>query len=156
MEIGYRYNSSAVVLEPGHEHALHEHPRESKGRPGSRAPHVSLTRGGIELSTLDLFGRHYVLLAAPAGEAWHRAALAAAAELGLTLDSHVVGGEELRDPQGRFVDAYGISGAGAALVRPDGVVGWRAADATGASEATVREVLTALLCRKRPNKKVRR
>src|SRR5205814_2085307 len=40
MEIGYRYNSAAVVLEPDDDRALHQHPRESKGRPGSRPPHI--------------------------------------------------------------------------------------------------------------------
>jgi hypothetical protein len=88
-----------------------------------------------------------VLLAGPEGEAWHGAAVAAAAELGLGLDAHVVGGDELVDPAGGFAAAYGLSGAGAVLVRPDGIVGWRATDAAGASEATAREVLTALLCR---------
>jgi hypothetical protein len=56
MEIGYRYDSPAIVLEPGGP-SLHEHPRESAGRPGARAPHVFLDRYGTRLSTLDLFGR---------------------------------------------------------------------------------------------------
>jgi hypothetical protein len=89
---------------------------------------------------LDLFGRDFVLLIAPGGEAWRSAAVAAAQELGVPVDCHVIG-----DPQ--FVDAYGITGAGAVLVRPDGVVGWRALDGTGASPATVQDALTALLCR---------
>ncbi len=63
MEIGYRYNSAAIALEPGAAPALHEHPRESRGRPGSRAPHVALDRAGTPLSTLDLFGTAFVLLA---------------------------------------------------------------------------------------------
>ena len=66
MEIGYRYDSPAVVLEPGSP-SLHEHPRDSKGRPGARAPHVFLDRDGTRLSTLDLFGRNFVLLAGPQG-----------------------------------------------------------------------------------------
>ena len=108
-----------MILEPGRPgeaSPLHEHPRESKGRPGSRAPHVFLQRNGEQVSTLDLFGRNYVLLAAPGGEVWPGATVAAAA----------------------------------ALVRPDGIVAWRAADGTGASETTVRGVLTQLLCRKDP------
>jgi 2-polyprenyl-6-methoxyphenol hydroxylase-like FAD-dependent oxidoreductase len=148
LEIGCRYNSRAVVLEPGEPGEgplLHEHPRGSKGRPGSRAPHVFLERGGARVSTLDLFGRGYVLLAGWAGGAWHDAAIAAAGGIGLPLDAYVVDG--LLDPEGGFADAYGISPAGAVIVRPDGIVGWRATDATDASEATVQEVLTALLCR---------
>jgi hypothetical protein len=108
---------------------------------------VFLTRNGEQVSTLDLFGRSYVLLAARAGEAWQAGAEAAATELGLALDSYAVGGDELADSRGLFPGAYGISGAGAVIVRPDGIVGWRAADATRASDASMREVLTALLCR---------
>jgi 2-polyprenyl-6-methoxyphenol hydroxylase-like FAD-dependent oxidoreductase len=148
LEIGTRYNSAAVILEPGAEHPLHEHPRESRGRPGSRAPHVFLSRGGNQVSTLDLFGRNYVLLAAAEGEAWRSAALAVADELGLPLEAYVVGRGEVEDPDGGFPDAYGTSGGGAALVRPDGIVAWRGVDATGASKDNLHGVLTALLCRK--------
>lgn len=147
LEIGTRYNSAGVILEPAEDHPLHEHPRQSKGRPGSRAPHVFLQRHGASVSSLDLFGRSFVLLAAPAGEAWRQAARIAAEGLGVPLDAYVVDGGELRDPEGQFPDTYGITAAGAALVRPDGVVGWRAADGTGASEATMHEVLSTLLSR---------
>jgi putative polyketide hydroxylase len=140
LEIGTRYNSPAVVLEPGSEDSLHEHPRESRGRPGSRAPHVFVERDGARVSTLDLFGRDFVLLVGPGGDAWRGAALAAAQELGVPVDCHVIG-----DPQ--FADAYGVTAAGAVLVRPDGVVGWRAAEADGASEDTMRGTLASLLCR---------
>ncbi len=146
LEIGCRCNSPAVMLEPGQEPELYEHPRESKGRPGSRAPHVVLDRGGSQVSTLDLFGRSYVLLSAPGGEAWHGAAVAAAGEIGLPLDAYVVGGDGLADPDAAFADAYGISAGGAVLVRPDGIVAWRAVDGAGAG-APAHEVLTALLCR---------
>ena len=81
-----------------------------------------------------------MLLAAGAGDAWRSAALSAAQEVGLPIDSHVLGNPE-------FADAYGITGAGAVLVRPDGVVGWRAVDAAGASKDNMRDVLTGLLCR---------
>jgi 2-polyprenyl-6-methoxyphenol hydroxylase-like FAD-dependent oxidoreductase len=146
MEIGYRYDSPAVVLEPGSP-PLHEHPRESAGRPGGRAPHVFLDRDGTRLSTLDLFGRNFVLLAGPEGTAWQAAAPAAARELGVALDPHVVGGPDLADPGGCFPGAYGISPSGAVLVRPDGFVGWRTADAAAAPEKALRQALRTLLCR---------
>jgi 2-polyprenyl-6-methoxyphenol hydroxylase-like FAD-dependent oxidoreductase len=148
MEIGYRYNSPAIVLEPG-EHPLHEHPRESKGRPGSRAPHVFLGSGGTRISTLDLLGGNFVLLTGPEGGAWHDAALAAADALGVALDAHVVGTAEMSDPENRFTEAYGIAPSGAVIVRPDGFVGWRSADAANASEAVLRQALETLLCRGR-------
>ena len=146
MEIGYRYNSAAVVLEPGSQ-PLHEHPRESKGRPGSRAPHVFLDVGGRRMSALELFGSHFVLLAGPRGDAWRAAAKAAAKELGVALDAHVAGGGGLADVGGGFFEAYGISSSGAVVVRPDGFVGWRAVDAAEAPEAVLRRVLRTLLCR---------
>jgi len=146
MEIGYRYDSPAVMLEPGSP-PLHEHPRESAGRPGARAPHVFLHRDGSRLSTLDLFGRNFVLLAGPEGGAWCDAARGEADRLEAGLDAYLVGGPELADPEGCFPGAYGISPSGAALVRPDGFVGWRAVDAAGAAEDTVRQALQTLLCR---------
>ncbi len=138
MEIGYRYNSTAVVLDPDDDRALHQHPRESNGRPGSRAPHLFIERNGTRVSTLDLFGRRFVLLLAPGGEAWRDASLAAARDLGLPLDSHVITKPE-------FPDAYGITDAGAVLARPDGVVAWRARDSTRATEGVMHDVLRSLL-----------
>lgn len=146
MELGLRCNSRAVALEPGDEERLHQHPRESRGRPGSRIPHVWLDHGGAQLSTLDLIGRSFVLLAGADGHAWRDAALAAARQLGLPLDAHLVGSARLRDLDRSFPTACGISSAGAVLVRPDGVVAWRAFDAAGASTSAMRETLASLLC----------
>jgi hypothetical protein len=47
----------------------------------------------------------------------------------------------------RFVEAYGLSAAGAVLVRPDGFVAWRAADTGSANTTAMREVLASLLCK---------
>jgi len=92
VELGYCYDGK-----------LHEHPHESKARPGTRAPHLWLSDG---CSTLDLFGRDFVLLAGP--------------EWNATTEFHV---HKVREPA--FLDAYGISPSGAVLVRPDGFVAWR-------------------------------
>src|SRR5262249_58354407 len=92
-ESGSRSAPPAIVLEPGGP-PLHEHPRESAGRPGARAPHVFLDRGGTRLSTLDLFGRNFVLLAGPAGGAWRDAAPAAVKGLRGALDVHLGGGPD--------------------------------------------------------------
>jgi hypothetical protein len=43
-------------------------------RPGSRAPHVWLERGGERLSTIDLFGGGFVLLTGAEGGTWIDAA----------------------------------------------------------------------------------
>ena len=146
MEIGYRYGSPAVVVEPGSP-PLHEHPRESAGRPGARAPHVFLDRDGTRLSALDLFGRDFVLLAGPEGACLADAAPAAAKGSGVALDVHVVGNDGLADAGGSFPGAFGISPSGAVLVRPDGFVGWRAVTAADAPEDALRQALQVLLCR---------
>jgi putative polyketide hydroxylase len=63
----------------------------------------------------------------------------------------VVGGPDLADAKGRFLEAYGISPSGAVVVRPDGFVGWRAVDAGGTPEEIFPQVLRSLLCREDGN-----
>jgi putative polyketide hydroxylase len=145
MEIGYCYNSPAVIVGPGDSPARHEHPGQSRGRRGSRAPHVVLDRAGTRLSTLDLFGKSFVLLAGASSADWCAAALAAGRQLAVELAACQVGGDELHDADDQFLSSYGISSSGAVLVRPDGFVGWRAVDAAAAS-STLADVLRTLLC----------
>jgi hypothetical protein len=133
VELGYRYDSAAVCHD-GDPGPLHESPRDSKGRPGTRAPHVWLRRQGQEISTLDLCGRRFVLLAGPEAASWHDAARAVAAQVG-GIDSHRIGADGLTDPGGTFLDAYGLSPRGAVLMRPDGFVGWRSKTPTGSPSA---------------------
>jgi putative polyketide hydroxylase len=64
---------------------------------------------------------------------------------GLELTAHVVGGERLRDPEGRFATAWGLASSGAALVRPDGFVAWRARSLASDPAAALRTALQALL-----------
>ncbi|HJP80286.1 MAG TPA: FAD-dependent monooxygenase [Pseudonocardiaceae bacterium] len=85
---------------------------------GDRAPHLPLSRSGTEISTLDLFGSGYVLLAGPDGEKW----LAAAK----TVTAYRIGAPGLIDISGRWQEAYEVGASGAVLVRPDGVIAWRA------------------------------
>ncbi len=148
MEIGYRYHSPAIVSEAGTGTALYEDPRRSQAMPGTRAPHVMLQRSGARISTLDLFGKNFCVLAAAGGAAYCESFRGVAADLGLPLDTYrVADGEAASDPDGRFADAYGLSDSGAVMVRPDGFVAWRASDARHASKAILSEVLSSLLCR---------
>ena len=92
VELGYCYDAK-----------LHEHPSESKARPGTRAPHLWLSEGH---STLDLLGKEYLLLAGPQ---WK-------------------GNEDFRVHRITHPDfpaAYGITPSEAVLVRPDGYVARR-------------------------------
>jgi 2-polyprenyl-6-methoxyphenol hydroxylase-like FAD-dependent oxidoreductase len=126
IELGHRYHSSAVIAESDDDGSLHENPHEPSGRPGTRAPHVELDGG----STLDLFGRGFVVLS-PA-EPW----CAAARDAGL---------DARRIDSPAFVAAYGTGSEGAVLVRPDGFIAWRARGAQDDAEAVLSGALAQVL-----------
>jgi hypothetical protein len=160
LELGYRYESTAVIAEPGEADVAdgglgHRHPRDLRAQPGSRAPHVFLDRGGTRISTLDLFGQNFVLLAGPLGAAWPEAAQTAAGRLGVALDVYqVAGGDDVEPADGvltgdgnRFRSAYRMAPDGAILVRPDGYVAWRAAGGTRATAEVMAAVLSRVLDR---------
>ena len=79
-----RYRSRAVVPDADDvdDGAPDINPRQSFGRPGTRAPHVVLERGDDVISTLDLFGDGFVLLAGPDGGGWPEAARAVSDQRG--------------------------------------------------------------------------
>jgi 2-polyprenyl-6-methoxyphenol hydroxylase-like FAD-dependent oxidoreductase len=151
IELGVVYRSRAMVTDDDDDKS-HDDPRQARGRPGSRAPHVWVQAIGhgaaARRSTLDLFGRRMVLLAGPAGAEWGAAAKwAAGAFAGLELDTHLVGGPAWADPDGRFCDAYGVESDGACLMRPDGIVAWRAKAGRPDREAAMAHALGAVLGR---------
>jgi len=146
IELGYVYRSPGVIAE-GADTPLHLNPRESRGLPGTRAPHYWLQRDGQQVSTLDLFARNFTLLAATDGQPWCESAIRAAKDSGLPLTVLRLGLNGLRDAQGGFAAAYGLEPSGCVLVRPDGFVAWRAINSTGASAARLSEVLRSILSR---------
>jgi putative polyketide hydroxylase len=147
IEIGYRYRSSAVIGGSA-DAPLIEHPDKLKAAPGTRAPHVVLERGGASISTLDLFGERFVVLAGPNGGAWRAAVDEAAKALGVEIDFWQVGGERgLRDVEGLFLEAYALGRAGAVLVRPDSFVAWRAGDAAAPDGRALGRALASILSR---------
>jgi 2-polyprenyl-6-methoxyphenol hydroxylase-like FAD-dependent oxidoreductase len=148
LDLGYCYRSAAVI--PDGDDAdgrVHADPRESRGRPGTRAPHVVLRRGEEQISSHDLLGRSFVLLTGPDGAAWRDGGRQAATQLGVEFAVHTIGeAGNLRDPGGDFLAAHEITGSGAVLVRPDGFVAWRARRAADAPVDTMTAVLTSVLC----------
>lgn len=146
-EIGYRYRSPAIIIGDDDVEGVCEHPSTACGRPGSRAPHVPLERNGEMLSTLDIPSTSLALLAGPEGGAWCDAARDAGASLGVALEVVCLDGNgPITDPQGKFADAFGVGPAGAALLRPDGFVAWRAHDDAAAGRDQIARVLGTALC----------
>ncbi len=149
LNAGYRYSAGAFVREAGDENLpLAQRPDQWKGQPGTHAPHLWLQREGKQISTLDLFGSHFVLLVGPDGQKWKDAARNTQEALHLPLDSYQIGGEagDLIDVDHRFCDAYGITPTGAVIVRPDGFIGWRSRYAEG-NEKEAEHALSTLLFR---------
>ena len=150
--LGYRYASRAIVAEEatdqaGQADAPHEG-LDLTGRPGTRAPHVWVERDGARISTLDLFDGRFVLLAGAEGGAWHHAAHQVAARLGIALDSYRVGvAGDLIDRDDDWRAAYGVTPVGAALVRPDGMVGWRSVGDAQSPEKEITKALNRILGR---------
>lgn len=116
------------------------------GRPGTRAPHVWVVQDGKRISTIDLFGNSFVLLAGPDGQSWKDAAKIVASAIGDHLKAYCIGPNgDLVDGKDEFRTAAGISLKGALLVRPDGFVAWRqrrqSADFKERLEKAMKEVL---------------
>jgi putative polyketide hydroxylase len=148
VNMGFRYGAGAFVLEDDAETLpLAQDPGRWTGQPGTRAPHVVLGRQGQPLSTLDLFGTHFVVLAGPEGQTWLEAARCTADALHLPLDGYQIGAGDLSAAGSTFADAYGITASGAVLVRPDGFIGWRSLSGQDDAEQEVTQALTTLLCR---------
>jgi len=161
---GWRYRSGAVLAEPvpgdGCD-APGPWAPGAAGAPGTRAAHLALLRSGTQVSTVDLFGRDFVLLAGANGAPWCAAARQAGQRLGVpvrayrltsgTLSDHAgtdpASGEPLMDPTGGWPARYGVGADGAVLVRPDGVVAWRAGRAGTDPAGTLSTALSTVLSR---------
>jgi hypothetical protein len=137
------YRLATACAEAGAQQPEHLH--LARGRPGTRALHLLLERNGKRLCTCVLFGEHFVLLTGTDGAAWRDAALLVANRLGVELVARSIGvGGDLVDVDGRWPSAYGVSSSGAVLVRPDGLVGWRAEQGVEHPEQTLEAVLADL------------
>jgi hypothetical protein len=128
IHLGYRYDGSPVIVPDGTP-APDEPPMTytQTARPGSRAPHVWIEPGR---STLDLFGRGYVLLRFDEN-AEVSAIEDAAARRGVPLEVIALANADARR---LYVNKL-------VLVRPDGFVAWRG-DAIGADADTIMEIVT--------------
>ena len=151
---GYTYTSRSIVEEntgplggiSWKPWTLHSIFLSLDGRPGTRTPHVWVERDGKRITTLDLFGRGFVLLAGSEGGKWVSGAESVARELKVELVGYRVGpvGDVVNEGR-KWEVAAGVSSRGAILVRPDGFVAWRerrgVKDVQGTLEVVMRQVL---------------
>jgi hypothetical protein len=143
-----RYRSTAVIPEPGFvdDGRPDIDARESRALPGTRAPHVELTRDGKAISAIDLYMGNFVLMAGPDGGVWRDAAAGASEAVDVEIEYHQIGAD-LHDG-GDFCERYGIESGGAVLVRPDGYVAWRSRQAApGDPEQVLLGALAKVLAR---------
>jgi putative polyketide hydroxylase len=132
---GYRYPTGAFAAERDDESPdLFEDPRAPSGRPGSRAPHLIVKRGGDEVSTVDLFASQWVLCGGPEGHRWPQILQDSPSAAALRVVCHgIEPAGNLEDVNRRWSAAYGVAGDGAVLIRPDGFVAWRRRNADGSA-----------------------
>ncbi len=111
--VGYRYDASPICLDDGTDvPPLTVVEYDQTARPGARAPHAWLPDGR---STLDLFGRGFVLLGLGPDAPEAPALAAAARDRGVPLTPARVPSRDVEE----------VYGARLCLVRPDGHVAWR-------------------------------
>ena len=143
-DLGVVYASTAVVREAGVDPVDLVEPT-FPSCVGGRAPHVWLEAHGRQLSTLDLFGDRFVLLAGVRGDGWRFASLDVAADLDVPLSAVMIGHGPITDPSGQWLERYGIDPDGAVLVRPDGHIAWRTSGVPVDADATLREVIGGIV-----------
>lgn len=121
MIFGASYESAAIVPDrtPPPRYANPVTDYTPSGRPGGRAPHAWLTRGGARVSTIDLVGKRFALRAS--GAAWRA--------------------------DGAWHTTYGLEAGSAMLVRPDGYVAWRGRGAEPEPAASLPSAMASILGR---------
>jgi putative polyketide hydroxylase len=118
IDLGFTYESAAVIQDGSAPVSAVGGDYAPSARPGARAPHLWLEQSQRDVSTLDLLGPHFTLLAGSQDGAWCAAADAIATERRMPITRTRMAG-------GPWHALYGVDETGAVLVRPDGHVGWR-------------------------------
>jgi putative polyketide hydroxylase len=147
---GYQYRSAAVVTDepaPADPDAV-SLVDDLRGQPGTRVPHAWVQHGDRRVSTLDLLGSGFTLLAGDDGARWTAAAATASVALGVPVAVHRIGSAgDVLDADGSWAKVTGLAPGGALLVRPDEFVGWRADRLPAEPERELLQALSAILAR---------
>lgn len=139
VEMNQRYASTAVLDDDESPETWLRDPElyvQSTTRPGAKIPHAWLVgTDGRRRSTLDIVaGPHLTLVTGPSGGDW----IAAVEAIGHPrVRATVIGDPGAEDLYFEWARVREIDEAGAVLVRPDGVVAWRAFHAPESANAAV-------------------
>lgn len=127
MELGQIYRSEIIAGLSGHEFPDAQAPSQWQGQPGTRAPHLKMTREGEPISILDYFGAGWVLVSKD------RQWISIANDHPDVQFVHV-GNDAVEVLEGAFLELFGINADGASLIRPDGFVAARWAHRVSADD----------------------
>ncbi|KAF2650609.1 hypothetical protein K491DRAFT_782480 [Lophiostoma macrostomum CBS 122681] len=134
IEFGQIYRSTGILQDTSKDLPDAQLPDAWAGQPGTRAPHVIIEVEGRRISTLNLFGRHWILLTS--SDVWAKALKEVCIQQNRSLgvvSIHADGAE--------FLEKYALRVGGCSLVRPDGYVAWRSATTVDAPKQILREAL---------------
>lgn len=121
---GYFYDSSLITPDGTAEPEFSVKTYTPTARPGHRAPHMMIRHGGKDMSLIDLFAYDsFTLLTGPEGRSW-----ADVADGDIAVTCYTIAADIEVDATA-WCDLYGVTPAGAVLIRPDGHVAWRSAGA---------------------------
>ncbi|MEU3521135.1 FAD-dependent monooxygenase [Streptomyces sp. NPDC006654] len=149
VELGQFYESAAVVSDgtrpaPSRDEDLYHVMSTS---PGAHLPHAWVGDNVTKLALMDLAPyTRWTLLTGIAGEDWAGAAEKVAQDLGIPLETVVIGpGREVSDLYYDWAKLREVEESGAILVRPDKHVAWRSMSLADDPEAALHGALTQLL-----------
>ncbi|MER5429544.1 FAD-dependent monooxygenase [Streptomyces sp. NPDC002588] len=149
VELGQFYESSAVVSDgtrpaPSRDEDLYHVMSTS---PGAHVPHAWVGDSATKLAMMDLTPyTRWTLITGVAGEDWAGASEKVAQDLGIPLETVVIGpGREVTDLYHDWARLREVEESGAILVRPDKHVAWRSTTLAGDPEAALRGALAQIL-----------
>jgi 2,4-dichlorophenol 6-monooxygenase len=152
VELDQFYDSTAIVPDgtsrpqPTRDPDLYY---EASTVPGSRLPHAWVGDNKRRLAMMDLapYDR-FTVITGIAGEQWEVAAEKVAHDLGVPLETVVIGpGREVTDLYYDWAKLRGIDESGALLVRPDKHIAWRSSSLPADPESALRTALGQVLGR---------
>jgi hypothetical protein len=120
VEFGQIYRSAGIAQDTCKDLLDAQLPDAWAGQPGTRAPHVFIEVEGLQISTLHIFGRHWILLTS--SDVWAQALKDIQQKQNRSL-----GVVSIQADSDEFLEKYGLKPGGCSLVRPDGYVAWRSA-----------------------------